>query len=413
MSFSRELIWVVAGRSAGLVVNLLFLPLYSVKLGPTAFGQAALVLALVALLALFDLGTSQCLNQELGQPQRSPGDRLWRVRVSGRLLASATVLCLPLLVLLPTRSPEVLLCTAGLVGLQWQWQLQLAALQASQHFRQAAWLNVGGQLLRAAATWLALSRPQAGLMEFLLAQALLTAPAWWATRLAVRRLLNPQGAVLPRVAWADVLTQLRQSRALVWSGLVGALATQLDKPLISTWLSPGALAPYFLATTLAAAPLSLLGAPLAQYLQARMSTVVAQRNRQAQGQLLRFGFAAALFGVSIPCLIISWSAEPIVGLWLRDGASAPAVAALARILLLGYAIAGIGYIPFAIVMAHGDFGFQSRWATTAMLLQMVALAGAAWAGSVTAMCWAWVGYFGWATLGLAWRARWLLQHRTY
>lgn len=412
MSFSRELVWVVAGRSAGLFVNLLFLPVYSARLGPSAFGEAALVLAFLALLALFDLGTTQCLNLELGQAQRPGTERMWRVRVSGRLLASATVLCLPLALVVPTRSPEVLLATALLVGLQWQWQLQLAALQASQHFRQAACLNVAGQLLRAAASWLALSRPQAGLTEFLMAQALLTAPAWWATRLAVQRLLNPQGAALPRVAWADVLAQLRRSRALVWSGLVGALATQLDKPLISSWLSPEALAPYFLATTLAAAPLSLLGAPLAQYLQTRMSTMVAQGNRQAQAQLLRFGFVAAFFGVAMPCLIISWGAEPVAGLWLRDAASVPEVAAHARILLLGYAIAGIGYIPFAIVMAHGDFGFQSRWATTAMLLQMAALAGAAWAGSVTAMCWAWVGYFGWATLGLAWRARWLLRHRT-
>lgn len=412
MSFSRELIWVVAGRSAGLVVNLLFLPAYAALLGPAAFGQAALALALMALLALFDLGTGQRLNMEFGDAGRTDAQRLWRLGVSARLLATTTVLCLPGLLLLPIRSAEILLSVALLIGLQWQWQLQLAALQAGQHYRHAAALNLGGQLLRAAGTWLALSQPQAGLLHFLLAQAVLTAPAWWASRCSVQRLLNPTGAAPHHVRWTDAWQQLWQSRALVWSGLVGAVATQIDKPLISGWLSPDALAPYFLASTLAAAPLSVLGAPLAQYLQTKMSFVLARQDQDAQRHLLRAGLIAACAGVAGPCLVLSWWAEPVVQLWLRHAPGTPLVADYARILLLGYAIAGIGYIPFAIVMAHADFGFQSRWATAAMMLQMAALAGAAWSGSVVGMCWAWVGYFCWATCGLTWRARWLMRHQS-
>lgn len=410
----RELLWSYLGRSSGLIVNLAVLPMYSRSMKPADFGAVALVLSLLAMLSLLDLGTTQRISHGLADTTRPVQARLLLLRTAERTLCLAGLtLSLPLLAIAAITIgasilPAVMLALSLLLA-QWLLTVQTTALQALRAQKSAALLSAGGLTARAVLTLCALLFIRAELEVFLFAYLIATIALSWISGRLIRRRLPERDHPAPRPRWRDCLVYLHESRALIWAGLVGAIATQADKTLISSLVSPADLAPYFLATTLATAPLSIMGAPLVQYLQPILSGQLARRELAQYRQSCRFGLAAACLLVVAPCVALGLLANEVCRLWLGDAASTATIASYCRILLVGYAIAATGYIPFAMVMAHGDFGFQARWATGAMVLQLLGVTAAAWCHRIDLVCWTTVVYYAFSTIGLGMRSHMLAR----
>lgn len=411
----RELLWVYLGRSSGLIVNLVFLPLYSRWLGAEAFGIVAVVLSVSSMLTVLDLGTTQRVTNGLANTGHPGSQRLFLLAsldLCLRLVA-AGLASLALAVVVALGGVDIgitVALAAGLLWAQWRLNLHLTALQASHEVRAAAVVGLGGLGLRGGASAMLLWQFGAGIDAFLLTQATITFALVAACRARLRWLLAGADASR-RAGWRDALAHLRGSKALIWTGLVGALSTQADKVLISTLMSPTDLAPYFLAATLAGAPLSVLGAPLAQVLQIRFARHLVARDTAGYRATWRFGLGGAGLAVVLPCGLIALAADPICLHWLGDAELAERVAHYTRLLLIGYAMAALGYIPYAAVMARADFGFQARLATVAMVLQLAGFTVAASLHQVEGLCWTWAAYFGFCSLGLALRSRHLDRQR--
>lgn len=414
----RELLWVYVGRSSGLVVNLAFLPLYSRLLGADEFGVLALILSASNLLSVLDLGTGQRATQVLADVHRSAGHRLAvlaAMALSLRLAAIGfTTLALLIAGLVGAQSQLILMVLASaLLAAQWQLNLSVQALYAAQDSRAAALFCLLGLSFRAVLGAGVLWGFATGLEAWLVGQALVTAVLAHLCRWRLQvHLLPPDEHPPLRARWPDALAHVRSSKALIWTGLVGAVSTQADKALISGLMSPAELAPYFLATTLATAPLSLLGAPLAGYMQTRFARQCAAGDGPGYRRSWRFGLLAAFVGVALPCAVLAGLADAVCQRWLHDTSQAASVATLARLLLLGCAIGALGYIAHAAVMAIGDYNFQARVATAAMGLQLVGFIAAASAHRLDAMCWTWVAYFSFCSAALAWRSQ-TLHRQTF
>lgn len=211
------LVLLYASRLAGLMVAVVFMPLYARLLGPQEFGLAALVLSVQALMVMLDLGMAGLLTRDLAQ---DPARLRARWRDAERLLSVYFLgLGAPLLLLAWWLQQPIAIALAAL-GLFWAHTLQnlsQACLIATSAVQRAALLQSGGVLLRALLTVGALTAWESSLRAFVFSQLL--------------------GAVLH---WAVSRTWASQPRPKEWAPF---LATDSSAGrLFSTW--PDAARPF-------------------------------------------------------------------------------------------------------------------------------------------------------------------------
>ena len=405
MSLSRPplrqlggLVSLYGSRLAGVLVTLIFLPLYARLLGQHDFGLVALLMSVQALMLMLDLGMAALASRDLAAC-RSPGAVRARWRRAEQLLTLYfAALAVPALI--ATWFTELtLLLGVGCVVLCWAVTLQSlaqTAMLARGDVHRAALLQGGGVLCRAALTAAALQWVEPSLRVFVVTQ-LVGALA----HLAINRHIGQPGHQSGDVIEAEPLRRLaHRGLPLFLMGAAGAAALQLDKLLIGSFMTPAAVTPYFLATTFCLTPISILAGPVAQFFQPRLIRAHAGRDDGAlrrQTHLLTMALLVAVIG---PTLLLWFAREPLIAWWLHDRQLAAQVAALAALLLPAAAIGALGNVPLALLIAQADFNFQARLSVLLTVLTLLAVAAAAWQGNLLAVCGIYLAYYVVLTIAL-------------
>jgi len=396
------LILLYSSRLAGVLVSLLFLPLYARLLGQHGFGLAALVLTAQALFVMLDLGMAGLLTRDIAsQPLATEARVRWRR--AEQLLNLAFVCMMPMAWLAALVQGWPVGLTLAVTALLWTVTLQnlaQTAMVARGDVPSAALIQGVGVLARAGLTALVLWALQASLEAFVLSQLLgalahLAINRWWGRRCLP---VPAEGAVEPLLQlWCRGLP-------LFMVAVSGAAVLHLDKLLIGVWMSPATITTYFLATTFSLTPISILAAPLAQYFQPRIMSAHAAGDQAAVGrgtQQLMFGLLAA---VVLPSAALWAGREPLIRIWLQNPALAHQVADLAAWLLPAAATGAVGNVPLILLNAQGDFAFQARTAALLSVLTLTAVAGAAAHGQLVTVCSVYLAYYVLLTSSLWWRA---------
>ena len=189
-----------------------------------------------------------------------------------------------------------------------------------------------------------------------------------------------------------------RGKPLMLFGLAGAAVMQLDKPIVSAFVSPVELGPYYLAMVLCLTPISTLAGPVMQFFQPRLVNAIHERDHARAGQVLRRYAAIIVLTTILPTGMLWLFRDPLIHLWLRHGTGAPQVIEYAGILLPGIAIGALGYVPYVLLVAYQDFRFQAV-ASTAMTVLTLSLALlAASRSSITGVCWVYACYHSVSTL---------------
>lgn len=401
------LVLLYASRLAGLMVAVVFMPLYARLLGPQEFGLAALVLSVQALMVMLDLGMAGLLTRDLAQ---DPARLRARWRDAERLLSVYFLgLGAPLLLLAWWLQQPIAIALAAL-GLFWAHTLQnlsQACLIATSAVQRAALLQSGGVLLRALLTVGALTAWESSLRAFVFSQLLGAVLHWavsrtWGIAAQAQRVGTVPGDGL--VSRASLLDLARRGVPLFLVGIAGAAVLQVDKLLVGSLLGASDLAAYFLATTFSLTPISLLAGPVAQFFQPRLIGALQQGGASALAVPLRHLTLAILLTVALPTCLLWVVREPLIHLWLRDPRLMQPVADLVAILLPAAALGAIGNIPLALLVALGDFSFQARFSALLTVFTLLAVATAGHLGSLAAVCWIYLVYYALVTTGLWWRA---------
>ena len=395
------LLLLYGSRLAGVVVSLVFMPLYASLLGSHDFGQVALLLSAQALMIMLDLGMAALTTRDLAA-DADEARALARWRRAEALLTRYFALLLLAVPLAPLIDLRVWLAI-GAVLLFWAVTLQnlaQAAMVSRGDVQRAALIQGVGVLLRGALTVAALTLVEASLRSFLLSQL-----AGALLHLAINRRIGQHGLAGAASGEPETLPQLaRRGLPLFLVGMAGAAVLQVDKLLVGGLIGPDAVAPYFLATTFCMTPIAILAAPVAQFLQPRI--VRAQADGDAdllwrRSKQLAWGLLAM---VVVPTAALWLARRPLITWWLHDAPLAREVAELAAVLLPAAAIGAVGNVPLALLNALGDFGFQARLSAMLTVLTLGGVALAAAAGQLQVVCWIYLAYYCTLTAALWWRA---------
>ncbi|WP_374537087.1 lipopolysaccharide biosynthesis protein [Chitinimonas taiwanensis] len=396
-------------KSGAIIVGLLILPFFSRQLGPDLFGVVALILSLQSFLILLDFGMATMVGRELAIVQATDSQRYITWRAAEWLVSALYLGISPLALLIPTLlgSPwgvvEVLSC----VILFWALTLQNIgqnALFARRKFSEAAIVQLFGLLARHGVTAIALVCVGASLTSFIISQSAVAVVQMLVTRWRCNLDLCTHSEERFSVGVrTHAAAMLRRGRALMLFGLAGAAVLQLDKVIVSVFMSPRELGPYFLATTFCLAPISVLAAPVAQFFQPRLVQALSSENPAAV-QLTLNQFIASITACSLlPTALIWLLREPLIALWLQDGNDVAQVAHYSSVLLPGVAIGALGYIPYSMLIAKQDYGFQARLSLALTAVTLTAVMISAIHSSVFAICLVYALYHSVSTICSWWR----------
>jgi O-antigen/teichoic acid export membrane protein len=390
------------GKSAGLFVGLLFLPMYHRYLGAEQFGLVAVVLSLQALLTMMDLGMSTIVGREAATPATKS---TYRLVLSAEMGLTAFYVCLAIASLVAQQ--------VGLLGsidikgvfasvlLFWALVLQnlyFSVLLAKRSYAIASSTQIIGSLIRACVSAYVLAFVSATLDAFLCTQAFFAVAHAVLTRYyCSKALVHPGISGQKKPGAREVASLVRHGLDLVVFSAAGAAVTQLDKPIVSALASANDVAPYFLAMTVCMVPISLLASPISQFFQPRvLAEVIDNKHAEAAATIRQF-VCVILAATIVPAIVLWIWRLPLIELWLRHDPVAATVAGYVAILLPGYVIGSLGFVPYALLVAAKEYRFQALSSVALTVLTLCAAALAASKGNIKAVCWTYAVYHSLST----------------
>ena len=396
------------GKTSGVLVAFFFLPLYSKLLGAEQFGTVAIILSLQSLLIMIDLGMSTLVSRDIASGE-SVSVGLVKLILTAEISLSGFYLLLLIgsvvMKLMGGLSGLDFITTLAIVTLFWLLVLQnmyYSAMLARLNYIDGTIIQVVGVLIRAIVSWYILANYSATLSTFILTQLAISAAHCLLSRHYLLNLMRSRlsaRTVNAKISFNDCFLLLGRGRAILISGIAGAAAMQLDKPIISFFKSTADITPYFFAITFSSMPVSLLATPIVQYFQPKIIADIANRDFISYRKNITNLTIAFVVLTIIPIILLFTLNSLIVNLWLGASAQSNLVSSYSQILLIGYGIATIGYIPYVVIIAKQDYRFQAMLSASAAFLVLLATAISASASSIVYVCYSYVGYFSIVTIG--------------
>lgn len=404
-----ELGMLYASKSGAIVVGLLILPLFNRMLGPELFGLVALIFSLQAFLVVLDFGMSTLVGRDLAVANTTPAQRYTTWRAAEAAISLIYAALTPVAVLAAWLWDSALGPAGALACLVLFWSLTLqnigqSALLARHRFTAAALIQVSGVLARNGLTAMALAWISPTITCFAITQAGVAVLQMLVTRwrcVVTLRSASPEEP--PLRLRSRVVELLHMGRPLMLFGLAGAAVMQVDKVIVSGFMSPRELAPYFLAATFCLTPLSVLAAPVAQFFQPRLVRAASGTAPAATQRILAQFIGGLLACALLPTAAIWLFRDPLIAMWLHGSPDTATVARYSAVLLPGIAVGALGYVPYIILVSHQDYRFQARFSMVLTMVTLGAVLAAALAGSVMAICVIYTLYHCASTAGSWWR----------
>ncbi len=376
ISVKKNVVANYAGQGWSALMGLAFVPLYIKYLGIEAYGLIGVFATLQACLTLLDAGLAPALSREMARfrggahtPQ-SIRDLLRSVETVYGLLAVAIAILVTVLSPwlaerwlraenLPVHTVARAISVMGLlIALRWWEGLYKGALQGLQ---QMVWLGVtGGALatLRWAGAGAILAWVSPSIMAFFLWQGVVSLLSAGAYFLRVYASL-PAGERPSRFGVENFRGIWRFSGGLVAIMVLGTLLTQVDKVLLSRFLSLQMFGYYTLAATVANALFQLIY-PLTNAMYPRFTELATLGRADLLSQ--SYHKACQLMSVLVipPALTLAFFAKQVLFLWTGNGALAADAAPFVVPLVLGTMCHGLISLPQALQLAHGWTGLVVR-----------------------------------------------------
>lgn len=404
------LIFLFGGRASGVVVAILFIPVYAKLLDANEFGLATLVMTGQLIALAFDFGMSALIARDAAA-QIEHHSTARQLRNAEALLIGIYILALPISLGIMTyfKWPiwQITACMGIYLALALQ-NLYLNFMLGRSLHRQVAINQSIGVIARALLTAGALSEIDSTLTVFVISQLLGAAAHMIATRWLCHQYLgnsiDGNLACFPnKTTIKPVIELARRGFPLFLVGITGALTINADKPIVGYFFGAESLAPYFLAATFSLTPIGLLAGPVGQYFQPKIVQAYLSKDSAILNNTANQLVLALTATVVVPTVILWIYRDGLVSMWLRQDTFVKEVSELSSWLLPAAAVGAIGNLPLSIVMAAGDYGFHAKLSIALAALVLGAVTAASAQGTLSNVCMAYLCYYVFATTALWWR----------
>ncbi|MBC3868954.1 lipopolysaccharide biosynthesis protein [Undibacterium oligocarboniphilum] len=403
--FNMAMLYV--GKASGILVAVFFLPMYSRLLGAQQFGTVAVILSLQSLLVMMDLGMSSLISRDFAVADTKSRELTSLICTAEKSLIIFYVILflfatgLKLIGGLEDVGGTVVFGSIILFCFMVLQNLYYSALIASRCYSIASWLQVGGVAARAGATAFVLLEISSTLTAFVLIQCLFGVLHFFVTRFYFFKLFKFTGLNFKNIAISDIVSLLKRGKSLALFSVAGAAVTQLDKPIVSGFMSASDVAPYFLATTLCMGTISVLASPVSQFFQPKLLSAIAEQNKfRTQVVVEQFVFSLLIVTI-VPSAILWLFREPTINLWMGSSQKNAVIAQYVAILLPGIAFGLLGFIPYSLLISVKDFKFQARLSIGLTVVTLIFAGLFASMKSISGVCFVYAAYNVGSTL-LSW-----------
>jgi O-antigen/teichoic acid export membrane protein len=384
-----------AGKVSGVLVTLLFIPLYSRELGATQFGIIAVILSMQALLITLDFGLATQVGRELADSNTSANGHLQMILnaevalVTLYLALFAAAFAALDMGLLGQTHTDIVLLTLVLFGLMVLQNLYYSAILARRAYSAASMIQLLGNLCRAAATAAMLVAYSATVQVFVVTQMVVALfhagiTRWYCFRQLAQDAELQGRMKRPQIEWMQSVALIRQGKSLVLFSIAGAAVMQLDKPIILYYMSAASVAPYYLAMSVCMVPISILASPVAQYFQPQMINAIAGDDSKYTLRVMQWFTVIIVTATLLPSCIVWLNRDLLIDLWLGTSKNNLEVSNFVGILLPGVVLGAIGFLPYTLLLAKRDYKYQGY---ASSLMSGLTLTGAAIAASLNAIEW--------------------------
>ncbi len=367
MRLTRNLLSGVASSVCTTVIGLVVVPLYLKILGIEAYGLVGFFMTAQALLQVLDLGLTPTMNREVARRAAthdvSHAASLLHTLSAvywglAAVIAAAGVVAAPAIaghwlqsssLSRETVTTSVVLI-AVIVAVRWPVGLYVGALMGAE--RQtvtnglALAMSVLANLGAVAGLAFVSPTPHAFFVWQGIVGVVYAAVARWA---AWRTIGRPKGT---KFDLEELRRVWRFSAGMGGIAMVGLVISQLDKVFLSRLLPLADFGRYVVATTVASG-MYVLVTPVFNALYPRLTALVAEGRSDAVASLYRNGTRFIGVGLFPIATILVFSGEAVVRVWTGDATLATSVAPVLALLVIGTALHGVMYVPYALQLAHG------------------------------------------------------------
>ncbi|MFV2088095.1 lipopolysaccharide biosynthesis protein [Micromonospora sp. LOL_021] len=376
---ARNTASLLGGRLIVTAVGLVTLPLVYQHLGSQEFGVWVLLCAVVAVLAIIDLGLGSAMVREVARDDGDSSSRRLRATLA---LGLVWAVCLAVLAtaLLTVSWPWVgrllqlgelagearramlwLLLSLFLGGVELPWR---AVLEGTQRHGTAAWIGAGAALVGGVLT-VGLLRIGGGLVGLAAVTALASGLRTGLTILTAHRYCPAYTPRVPDIRREDLRVVRGYGLRVQATSASGVVNTELDRFVLSGFFTPATAGHFDLGARL----LNLLRLPPGFALLALFPVAVA--GAADPGWLNRFYLRTTwrLAAFLAPCTAaVVVAADPLVRLWI--GAQVPWAATNLAVLAPAYAVNLVLGAATIVARAEGRPGLETRYVLLSVLLNL-------------------------------------------
>ena len=367
MTPGRNLLAGLASSIWSALIGLAVVPFYLKYLGIEAYGLIGFFVTTQALLQLLDMGMAPTINREVARCSASGN-----LQEAGKLLHTLAVvywgmagaIALLILVLAPwiaeywlqskQLSSQAISHAVMLMGLvvacRWPIGLYQGALIGAQRLTVSSGISIVMASIGSIGGVAVLALISPTIEAFFIWQACVGFVYAITIRAAAWRII---GKTKQNSFDIDKLKSVwRFTAGMSAIGLTALVFTQLDKVILSKMLGLEEFGHYMLATVVVSGLFVLVG-PLFNVMYPRFSALVVTGDTKKIIDLYRLGtrtLAALLFPIAMVLAVFS---EDLMLVWTGNPSLASSVAPIISILVIGSALNGVMYFPYALQLAYG------------------------------------------------------------
>jgi O-antigen/teichoic acid export membrane protein len=367
VKLGRNLLAGLANSIWSAAFALAVVPFYLRYLGVEAYGLIGFFVTTQAVLALLDMGLAPTINREVARGSAS-GDLSDAAGLLHTLAVvywcMAAVIALVLLALAPLvaahwlqsrqlsqeTTSHALMLMGLVVACRWPVGLYQGALMGAQRLALSSAINIAMVTLASVGAVAVLRFVSPTVEAFFLWQALVGLVYALTIRLAAWRVI---GRPATRRFDVRALKNIwRFTAGMSGIALTGTVITQLDKVMLSKTLPLEEFGHYMLATVVVSG-LTVIIAPVFNVMYPRMTALVTAGETDKLTDLYRISLrslAAVVFPIAMLLIVFG---RDLVQLWTGNAAIATDVAPVISLLVVGSALNGVMYVPYALQLAYG------------------------------------------------------------
>ncbi len=367
MSLSRNLIAGITSSAWTALISLAVVPLYLKYLGIEGYGLVGFFATLQAVFSLLDLGLATTMNRETARFSVSGG-----LSNAANLLHTLAVVYWTIAAVIALVAFALAAAIAGhwlhanhlshdtvkhaimLMGLvlasRWPIGLYQGALVGAQKLTVSSGIAVLMTTIASLGAILVLAFVSPTIQAFFIWQAIAGLLYALAMRRAAWEIVGRPASL--RFDMTQLKTVWRFSAGMSVISILGLLLNQLDKVILSRLITLSAFAHYMLASTLVSG-LFVIVSPAFNTIYPRFTAMVAAGEIAKLTEMYRLGtrsLATLLFPIAMMLAVFS---EELVMIWTRNHEVAMQVAPILSLLVIGTAIQGVMYFPYALQLAYG------------------------------------------------------------